>query len=111
MEDTRFDDMTKAFGTMTTRRLTLGALLGGALARLGLGEADAKKRKGSQRVGDQAVRARRNLISCPVCQRRWNGKCQAVRSGTPCTASTGATGTCLGGVCLVLCSPLSTNCK
>ena len=35
MVDTGFDDMTKALGSRTTRRLTLGALLGGALADIG----------------------------------------------------------------------------
>ena len=36
MEDTRFDDATKSFNSLTSRRLTLGALLGGALSALRL---------------------------------------------------------------------------
>ncbi len=45
MEDTGFDNVARALGSLTTRRLTLGALLGGALGRLGLADAEAKKRK------------------------------------------------------------------
>jgi Stigma-specific protein, Stig1 len=49
MEETGFDDMAKAFGSRTTRRLTLGALLGGALGHLGLADAEGKKRKKSKK--------------------------------------------------------------
>jgi hypothetical protein len=42
VEDTGFNDMAKALGAQATRRLTLGALLGGVLGRLGISEADAK---------------------------------------------------------------------
>ncbi len=45
MEETRFDEMTKVLGSLKTRRLTLGGLLGGALGTLGLAEAEAKKKK------------------------------------------------------------------
>ena len=43
MEDTRFHAMTKALGSLTTRRLTFGALLGGALGRLSVAETEAAK--------------------------------------------------------------------
>src|SRR5215211_2867265 len=74
MEDTRFDALTKAFGALTTRRLTLGALLGGALGRLGRGEAAAKQRK----------KRRKKSNGCK----------------TPCTPSAGGTGTCQAGRCV-----------
>ena len=45
MEETRFDEMTKVLGSLKTRRLTLGGLLGGALGTLGLAESEAKKKK------------------------------------------------------------------
>ena len=44
-EDTRFDDMAKSLGAQATRRLMLGALLGGVVARLGFADAEAKKDK------------------------------------------------------------------
>lgn len=45
MEDTRLDRMAKALSSQATRRLTLGALLGGVLGHLGISEVDAKKGK------------------------------------------------------------------
>jgi hypothetical protein len=48
VEDTRCNDMAKALGAQATRRLTLGALLGGVLGRLGISEAEAKKDKTKQ---------------------------------------------------------------
>ena len=45
MEDTGFDAVARALGSRTTRRLTLGALLGAAIGRLGIGQAEAKKGK------------------------------------------------------------------
>jgi hypothetical protein len=43
MEDTRFDDMVKALGAPMSRRLTLGALLGGhGLGRLNPAETERR---------------------------------------------------------------------
>jgi len=134
MADTRFDDATKSFNSLTSRRVTLGALLGGALGRLGLGGADAKKSKdGGQRGGGQGAGAEANSVACmpycgtcPSCQsctkgkcRTKNGKkrckkgtCQAL-SGTPCTPTTGGPATCHDGVCVPEANApqSSTNCK
>jgi hypothetical protein len=49
MEDTGFDNVARALGSRTTRRLTLGALLGGALGRLGISQVEAKKSKKSKK--------------------------------------------------------------
>jgi hypothetical protein len=110
MQDTRFDDLAKSSGTVTTRRLTLGALLAGALARLGLGEAAAKK--GGKVAWAESTNCKFKP-SCGTCQSfkkgrvtRKNGRkrckkstCQPL-SGTPCTTSTGAPGTCQNGICV-----------
>jgi len=124
MEDTQFDHLAKSFGTVVTRRLTLGALLVGALARLGLGEAAAKK-------GGKVARAESTnckiILACGTCQSfkkgraiRRNGrklckkgKCQPL-SGTRCTASTGGAGICQNGTCVPAgpqCTGGSTNCS
>ena len=49
MEHIEFDAMAKALGARTTRRLTLGALLGGALGRLGLADAEEREKTRSER--------------------------------------------------------------
>ena len=132
MEDTRFDDMAKAFGALTTRRLTLGALLGGALARLGLGAVNAKKSKGGgQGVGGQGIgveaKSGKCKPACGTCQRCKKGKCRTKNglkrckkgtcqplTGPLCTPTTGGPGTCHAGVCVPgapQCVSGSTNCS
>src|SRR5215211_1377233 len=110
MQDTGFDDLAKSSGTVTTRRLTLGALLAGALARLGLGEATAKK--GGKVAWAESTNCKL-VLSCGTCRSfkkgrvtRKNGRkrckkgtCQPL-SGTPCTTSTGDPGTCQNGICV-----------
>ena len=95
MEENRFDDMAKALGPLTTRRLTLGALLGGALSALGLGEADAAR----------SGNCKRNPGECETCQK---GKCQNKNGTKKCRAGTikpkangtaCSVGTCQDGGC------------
>jgi hypothetical protein len=69
MEDTRFDTMAKVLGALTTRRLTVGALLGGVL--------------GFPAVADGATKrsSRRCKPECGECQKCKKGKCHRTRSG------------------------------
>src|SRR5215217_5558191 len=108
MEEIRFDALTKAFGALTTRRLTLGALLGGALGRLGGGEAAAKQHTKKRKKTNGCKPA------CGPCQQCQKGKCRKTGSGkkkckkstcqpltgTSCTPTTGGTGTCQAGSCV-----------
>lgn len=95
LEENRFDDMAKALGPLTTRRLTLGALLGGALSALGLGEADAAR----------SGKCKRNPGECETCQK---GKCQNKNGKKTCRAgkikpkangTACSVGTCQDGGC------------
>lgn len=116
MENTRFDAMAKTLGSLTTRRLTLGALLGGALGRLGLADANARK----------SGKCKPRCAECEKCDkgscRRKNGKkrchkgkCKPKPAGTPCTTFAG--GACQNGTCLNLqadeanCGSLGTACE
>jgi hypothetical protein len=96
MEDTRFDDMTKALGAPKTRRLTLGVLLGGALHALGLAEAEAAKRRGCKPAPNECQTCKKGK-----CRKTNNGKkCKKGKlkpkaDGTLCSAGTCLTGTCL----------------
>jgi hypothetical protein len=60
VKGTRFDDMAKALRARTTRRLTLGALVGGSLGRLVLADSEGvqgkKRRKGKKRKKTGAVK-------------------------------------------------------
>lgn len=98
MENTRFDDMAKALGTLATRRLTLGAILGAGL--LGSTQIEAKRSSGKCKPACDA---------CETCDRgKCNkkhgkkrckkGRCKAL-TGTACSLPTGSVGTCCSGVC------------
>jgi len=95
VEDTRFDAIAKALGSVTTRRLTLGALLGGALARLGLTDAEAAKSgKCKTKCGEceKCKKGKRRKKNGKKVYKK--GKCQPKTNGTVCTG-----GSCCGGVC------------
>jgi hypothetical protein len=68
VENTRFNDIAKALGSPTSRRLTLSALLGGTLARLGLADVEAAK-------------SGRCKPKCDACERCNKGKCRRTKSG------------------------------
>jgi hypothetical protein len=94
VEDIRFDDMAKALGSRKTRRLTLGAVLGGALSALGLADADdaAAKRKRC----DQCEKRK--------CRRTNSGKkrcrCKDKANGTFCSIPGATSATCQSGTCV-----------
>jgi hypothetical protein len=107
MEDTRFDDLAKVFGSTQTRRLTLGALLGGVISALGLTEADAKKKHKNNKKKKRKKNKCKNLGVCQVCQ---NKKPATAANGTACTPPGGGNGQCAtqNGVtqCLLLPPPV-----
>ena len=98
MDETRFDDIAKALGMQTTRRLTISALLGGTLGILGFTEmTSAASGKCKQDCGE-----------CKTCKKgkcqTKNGKktckkgtCQSKAEGASCASPTG--GTCQAGRC------------
>jgi hypothetical protein len=96
VEETRFDEMTKVLGSLKTRRLTLGALLGGALGTLGLAEAEAAKKKKKRK------KKCKNLGPCERCQR---GKKKTQPNGTTCSTGLG-NGQCANGACIVQAAPV-----
>jgi hypothetical protein len=98
VEDTRFDEMSKVLGSLKTRRLTLGALLGGALGALGLSEGEAKKKKKKKKKC-------KNLGPCQRCQ---NGKKKTQPDNTACTPPGAAAGTgrCAAGACIAQSPPV-----
>jgi hypothetical protein len=96
MEDTRFDDLAKVLGSLKTRRLTVGALLGGALSALGLIEAEAAR----------SGKCKRKPGECETCKKgkckKQNGKkkCRAGKilpkaNGTACSVGSCQSGTCV----------------
>src|SRR5215212_10302546 len=110
--------MVKAFGVLTTRRLTLGALLGGALRLPRLADAEAKKVK-------HKSKCRPACTACTFCQKgkakktrsgkgrlKWHdhvlkrathlkqGTCLPKPAGTPCAVASGGRGTCHAGTCV-----------
>ena len=92
MEDTRFDAIVKAVGSLTTRRLTIGALLGGALGRLGLTGTEAKMSSGKCKP------------KCGACERCQKGNCKR-KNGKKrchkgkCKSTCGSTQVCQSGSC------------
>jgi hypothetical protein len=103
VEDTRFDHLAKVFGAQKTRRLTLGALLGGALSALGLAEVEAAR----------SGKCRRKPGACETCKK---GKCEKKNgekhckrgkikpkaNGTACSGGTCESGSCISPTGLVL---------
>ena len=93
MDGKQFDDLAKALGSGTTRRLTLGALVGGALGALGLAETAAKKKKKKKKGCKPAC------TDCQSCKKKKKkGVCQPLANGTACTSLSGGA-TCQNGTC------------
>ena len=93
MEDIRFDDMAKALGSRKTRRLTLGALLGGALSALGLAAPDdAEARK---KCGQCRKKNRKKTKSGKV-----RIRCKPKANGTLCSLAGATSATCQSGTCV-----------
>jgi hypothetical protein len=99
VEDTRFDHLAKVLGAQKTRRLTLGALLGGALSALGLTDPD-------EAWAAKSGKCRRKPGECETCKKgkcqRKNGekKCKRGKikpkaNGTACSVGTCQSGTCV----------------
>jgi hypothetical protein len=101
MDGFDFDTLARAVGSLTTRRLALAALLGGAFGRLGLAETAAKRKSGrckpkcSECQRCDLGRCRKNNQGKKVCKK---SKCQPKATGTPCPAFSG--GLCQNGTCV-----------
>jgi len=89
VEETRFDEMTKVLGSLKTRRLTLGGLLGGALGTLGLAESEAKKKKKK----NKKKKCLKTAGPCQQCNKK--GKKSNKADGTACTPPGGGNGQCV----------------
>jgi hypothetical protein len=109
VEDTRFDHLAKALGAPKTRRLTLGALLGGALSVLGLVEAEAArsgkcKPKPNECQTCKKGKCRKTNSGKKKCKK---GKLLSKANGTACSVGSCQSGTCIttgggdGGGCPV----------
>ena len=86
MEDTRFDAIAKALGSAASRRLTLSALLSGALGRLGLAETEAAKSGKCKPTCDECQKCdkgtcRKNKNGTKKCKK---GKCKPTNEGITC---------------------------
>lgn len=110
MEDTRFDTMVKALGALTTRRLTLGALVGGSLRFVGSADAAAKrssrrckpkcgeclkchkgachKKHGENRCTKGKCKPKADGIDCGACRECQDGICVNKPDLTPCVGGT-----------------------
>jgi len=112
VDDSRFDAIAKAFGSLASRRLTLGVLLGGTLGRLGLAETEAKGNSGKCKPACTQCntcdkgKCHKNKHGKKVCKK---GKCKP-QSGTLCTVASGAGGSCQNGTCVITCTGDTTNC-
>ena len=103
MEDILFDAMTKALGSQqANRRLTLGALLGGALSYLGLASTEAKRSSGKckPKCGECKKCKKgdcKKKHGKKVCKK---AKCQAKGNGTGCSSGTCQSGRCVAAAVL-----------
>ena len=117
MDADRFDAIARTSISATNRRYTLGALLGGALAVLGVAPPDtsaAKSGKCKPKCGECEKCKKGDCDKKngkKVCKK---GKCKPKADGTPCTAFAG--GVCRTGACVNLqtdeanCGSVSTVC-
>jgi hypothetical protein len=98
VDENRFDDLTKALGSPTNRRLTLSAFLGGALGVLGFTDAEAAESGRCQpRCGECEQCNRGSCRKTRHRQKRCNpGNCQPL-TGPACGIPSG--GTCQNGIC------------
>jgi hypothetical protein len=106
MDATQFDNMAKALRSLTTRRLTLGALLGGALGLPGLADAEAAKSGTCKPKCEECERCKKGR-----CRKTKHGKkrckrgtCQPRADGTTCQLNavcSGGSCTCVNGACAI----------
>ncbi len=96
MEDIRFDHIAKVLGARPNRRLTLAALLGGALGLLGLAESEARKSGKCKPKCDECEKCKRGDCDRKDGKKRCEkGKCKPKADGASCRG-----GRCCGGVCV-----------
>jgi hypothetical protein len=82
MEDTTFDTWAKSFASLTSRRLTLAALLSGALAPLGLAGSEAKPGKPTKHRRDTVAEGNKSCNpACGACQDCKKGSCKKKNNG------------------------------
>lgn len=103
MDDTRFDDFAKVLGSVKSRRLAIGALLGGGLSALGMPEAEAKK-KNNDNDKDKKKKCKKKAGPCEKCNNK--GKRKPKANGTACTPPGGVTGQCANGACIATSPPV-----
>jgi hypothetical protein len=101
VEDTRFDEMSKVLGSLKTRRLTLGALFGGALSALGMAEGEAKKKNNKKNKKKKCLKT---AGPCETCNNK--GKKKPKANGTACTPPGGTAGQCANAVCIATSAPV-----
>ena len=108
MDETRFDDLAKALGTQTTRRLTVSTLLGGTLGMLGLAQVgDARSGGCGQDCGPCKICKKGKCKNKNGKKRCKKGKCENQTEGTACSIPT--SGTCQSGVCTCVNGTILTN--
>jgi hypothetical protein len=115
MDANRFDTIAKALRSETSRRRTLGGLLGGSLGLLGLVRPDASwaldKRfdRDCKKQCDQCEKCEKGKCSTRNGKKRCDdGKCKPRANGVACAACTGRTctnGTCQRGRCVASAPP------
>jgi hypothetical protein len=102
MEDTPFDALARTVGAVTTRRLMVGALLAGALGRLGRGEAKARQGKtktnGDSHTRGGETKGRDDHTRRGAAMGRGEGAGAEATSGA-CRPACGACQTCQRGTC------------
>lgn len=100
MEDTRFDTLAKALGALTTRRFTLGALLGRPSGLHTADDAAAKRKSGTCKPPcTECTRCQRGKCRKKAGKKRCKkGACVPKGAGIPCSVPAG--GSCeSGGAC------------
>ena len=103
MDDTRFDDIAKALGSVKSRRLAIGALLGGGLSALGTAESEAKK-KNNDNDKDKKKKCKKKAGPCEKCNNKGRKKDKA--NGSSCTPPGGGSGQCANGACIAQSPPV-----
>ena len=101
MEDSHFDTLTRSLTGVRSRRIALGALLGGTLGSLGVMEAEGKKRK-KKKQKKRPTATSPNPVSplptgCPTGQDACGGTC--CKTGEACADPTTQTCKVEGGIC------------
>ncbi len=89
MDAERFDALARSLFVSPSRRSLLGAVVGGALATVGMDRAEAKK-----------SRKKKKCKNCGECQQCTKRKCVAKPDGTACSGGS----ICQGGICASGCT-------